>query len=180
MRLYGVTMFVHVLGVIALFGGFAMQQRAGARLRAAGRYDEARPWSAVLDLTRPMVPSGAIMLLATGAVLAARLAPGAPPPVWVPVAAVTVLAVGLLGWLVVNRRIAAIAGAVRDGDGALPADARRRIASASLWSALAASNGAALGTLWLMTNKPGVVESALAVLLPAAIGAAVGVRLARA
>jgi hypothetical protein len=180
MRLYGITMFVHILGVIALFGGFAMQQRAGARIRAASRYDQARPWAAMLDLTRPMVPSGAIMLLVTGAVLASRLAPGGEPPVWVGFAAVTVALLGLAGWLVDNRRIGRIAGAVVDGEGALSAEARRRIASAPLWSAHAASNGAALGTLWLMTNKPGVVESAVAVLLPAAIGAAVGARLGRA
>jgi len=177
MRLYGITMFVHILGVIALFGGFAMQQRAGVRLRAATRAEQALSWAAVLDMTRPMVPSGAVMLLVTGAVLVSRLGPGA-PPVWVPVAAVTVLGVGLAAWLVVNRGIGAIAGALLEHEGELSAEARRRIGSARLWATLAATNGAALGTLWLMTNKPGVVESLVAVLLPAAVGAIVGARLA--
>jgi hypothetical protein len=67
MRLYGIALFIHMLGLIALFASFAMQQRVGAKLRATVGQDEARHWSGLLDATRPMAPSGAVMTLLSGA-----------------------------------------------------------------------------------------------------------------
>src|SRR5215208_5675718 len=110
MRAYAIAMFVHVLGIIALFGGFAMQHRAGARLRQAARHDEARPWAELLVATRTMVPSGAVMLLASGGYLAATRFPGMPP--WLAVAAVVVLCIGVAALAVVSPREAALGGAV--------------------------------------------------------------------
>jgi uncharacterized membrane protein len=178
MRLYAITMFVHILGVIAMFGGFAMQQRAGGRLRQASSPTDARPWSELLMMTRPMVPSGAVMLLLTGGYLAYRMG-GSQPPAWVMVAAITVLWIGLAALVIVNPRLAAIARSLNSGDTPPAADGARSIASAALWGGLAASNGSALGTLWLMTAKPGLVEALIAVSLPTIVGAIVGGRLGR-
>ena len=178
MRLYAITMFIHILGVIALFGGFAMQQRAGGRLRDAVDTSSARPWSEVLTMTRPIVPSGAVMLLGTGAYLSFRMS-GAHPAVWVMVAAVTVTCIGIAAIAIVIPGFAAIATSLSRGDGSLSPGAASAIGAPLTWSALAASNGAAIGTLWLMTAKPGLLEAVVAVTLPATIGGIVGARLGR-
>ena len=177
MRWYAVTMFVHVLGVIATFGGFAMQQRSGGRLRSATQTGEARFWSDVLRMTRSMVPSGAVMLLVTGAYLSYRMS-GSHPPAWVIVAAVAVAGIGAAALTLVNPGFDAIARAVAGGGTSLPREAAARIGSAITWGAHSAANGAALGTLWLMTARPGLTESVLAVTLPALVGGVVGARLA--
>jgi hypothetical protein len=177
MRLTAITLFVHILGVIAIFGGFSMQQRAGGRLRRATRYDDARTWAEMLMMSRSMVPAGAVMVLVTGAYLATRLGPR--PPTWVIVAALTALFIGTVALAVVNRGITAIGKSVSAGEGPLSAETSRHIASAATWSGLASANGAALGTLWLMTAKPGSLEAVLVVVLLALAGAIAGARLGK-
>jgi hypothetical protein len=97
MRLYAVAMFVHILGVIALFGSFVIVHRVPPRLRGATRYNAART-----------------------------------------------------------------------------------LGRTGLATAAGAANGAALGVLWLMTARPGVVESVSVVTVATVVGALVGRRAARA
>lgn len=177
MRLYAIAMTIHILGLIALFGGFAMQQRAGALIRKAGSFADARPWSLLLTATRPMVPSGVVMLLLSGGYLAARA--WKEPPTWVMVAVLTVLFVITVTLAVTNRGYGAIARALATGEGALSASAARAIANPAMWAALCAANGAALGVIWLMTSKPVLLEAALVVLAGALVGGFVGMRLGR-
>jgi hypothetical protein len=176
MRAYAVTMFVHVLGIIALFGAFVLHHRAIGRLRRAARREEARPWAELLVEIRAMLPAGAAMLLASGGYLAARLT--APTEAWIMVAATTVLLIGAVSLAVVNPYIGAVRDALRDGDGPMgaAADAIARPLPPTL---LAAANGAALGATWLMTARPGMLEAVLAVAIPAVAGALIGARAAR-
>jgi hypothetical protein len=178
MRLHALALLVHILGVIAMFAGFAMLQRAGARVRRATTHAEARPWAELLTMGRPMPPSGAVMVLLSGAYLSTRFA-GPRPPAWIVAPALAAAFIGALALAVVNRDIGAIAASVAAGDGPLSSDAAARVGRARTWSALAAANGAALGALWVMTMKPGPLESAVAALLPIVVGALVGARLGR-
>jgi hypothetical protein len=177
MRLYAIAMFVHVLGLIAVFAGFAIQQRAGLRLRQAARFEEARPWAEMLVVTRSMIPSGALMLLASGGYLSARMWPNL--PAWVLVAIVAVLFLGTASLAVIGPRFAAIGRSVSVGEGSLSVAATQTIARADTWATLSAANGAALGTIWLMTARPALLEAVLVVLLPAIIGAIVGIKVAK-
>ena len=177
MRLYAVAMFVHILGVIALFGSFVIVHRVPPRLRGATRYDAARPLAELLFTMRLAMPSGAIMLLASGGYLAYRL--GGQPPAWVLVAAAAVLLIGLAGFAVVVPYARDVQRALAQGDGALGADAARTLGRTGLATAAGAANGAALGVLWLMTARPGVVESVSVVTVATVVGALVGRRAAR-
>ena len=51
MNLYAIALFVHMIGLIALFGGLVIVQDGGSRLRAATTWKEARTW---LELLRPV------------------------------------------------------------------------------------------------------------------------------
>lgn len=173
---YAVAMAVHMLGLVAVFGGFVLQHRVGARLRAARRFDEARGWAELLDTTRPMVPSGAVMLFLSGGWLTSVLHPDVPG--WVAVAAAGVVFVGIAGW-VSGVRFARAKKAVASGEGPLSAEARAAIGAWAGWVALAAANGVALGMIWLMTARPTTLAAAGMVVVPAVIGAAIGLRLGR-
>jgi hypothetical protein len=177
MRFYSIAMLVHVLGLIAVFAGFAIQHRAAARLRRAVRYDEARLWAELLTATRSMVPSGVLMLLLSGGYLLTPQWPHLRASSIVAIVAVLFIAVAALA--VVNPGFAAINRSVSAGDGALSAAAIQTIGGAGTWAALFAANGVALGTIWLMTARPALVEAVLVVLLPAIIGLIVGARMAR-
>ena len=43
MNLYTISLFVHMMGLIALFGAFILLQNSGRRLRSATRWSEASP-----------------------------------------------------------------------------------------------------------------------------------------
>jgi hypothetical protein len=174
MSLYSVVMFVHVLGLIAVFAGFAIQQRAGARLRIARRGDEAKPWADLLVDTRSMVPWGTLMLLLTGWYLAGGL--WRPP--WVLAAVIAVIFMAAASGLLVWPGYLAIGRHVSESPGPLSSAAARAVRQPRTWAALSSANGAGLGTLWLMTAKPAAVEATLVVLFGATAGALAGLWLA--
>lgn len=172
MRLYGIALFIHMMGLIAMFAGFALQQRLGAKVRATFGRDEARHWAGMLDATRPMTPSGAVMMFVSGGYMAWGMR-GSPPP-WVVAGIGSVAFIGLAMFLMVGPRFAALHRAIASD----PAVAAAAIRDGATWAAFCAANGAGLGTIWIMSVKAGLLESLGAVLVPAIIGAVVGFRLA--
>src|SRR5262249_51953643 len=176
MRLFAVALTIHILGLIAVFTGLAIQHRAASRLRRSTRHEEAMPWAELLAATRPMIPSGAVMLLITGGYMTAvRWGVHAP---WAIVAIFGVLLLLVTG-SILAQRFGAIQRMISAGTGSLNAQARQVIGRTSTWSLQAAANGAALGTIWLMAAKSGWIESILVLALAATIGGAVGARLGR-
>src|ERR1041384_3816274 len=127
MRAYAVALTVHMLGLIAIFAGFAMQHRAAQRLRQAAGSDAARPWAELLFVTRAMLPSGAVLLLASGAYMGSVRFPTTPAP-WMLVAVAVVLYLAIIGVLLARRFGAIYRGVIAD-TGTLSAADRARIVS---------------------------------------------------
>jgi len=174
---YEIAKVVHFMGLIALFGFFVVWSRAGRKLRAAATANEARTWLTLLDMTRPMLPSGAVMLAASGIAMAALRWRGAHPFVAVGLVAVLLI---WLGWAIVGvRHLRAMRAAVGDSAGPVPASAAAVILDPAPWGVLGLLNGAALGVLFVMTTKLGWVAAvAVVVALAGIVGVAftVGVR----
>ncbi len=162
--------FVHFLGIVTLFGAFAIQQRAVARLLRASSVEEARPWLDILLPTRPMFASGVVMQLASGVYLGR----GVETP-WVIVAAVTMVLFGLLFALGPWRRLTSLARAFKD----TPQDALALVAARGPWLVLALLNGAAIGLIWIMVAKPDLVGTLAVLLAMAAVGALVALAVFR-
>ncbi len=140
---YTAALFVHLLGVVTLFAGIALQQSGAARLRAATSADEVRLWIGFLRPTAATFPAA--------------------------------VGVGLVG-----RGLRAIGRAAADaGTGPISAEIDRLIRAPRTWISLSALNGAALGVLWIMPNKPGWASSIAIVAAAAAAGGAFGAYAAR-
>jgi hypothetical protein len=166
---YELAKVLHFLGLIALFGFFVIWSRAGGKLRAALTSSEARIWLGLLDMSRPMLPSAAVMLGVSGIAMAALRWRSAYPFIVVGLVAVIVIAVV---WALVGaRHLRAMRAAVGESDGALPAAAAHQILDPLPWGVLGLLNGTALGVLFVMTTKLGWVA---AVAVVAALGALVG------
>lgn len=176
MHAYDIALFVHMLGLVTLFGGFAINVRTGARLRAATSVDQVRTWLSLFDASRRMFPTGLGLLLLSGLYMTFERWQAPHPWIIVPVIAVIIL--GALGGGVVDRRLRALATAAKSRDTA-PETLTRLVADPVLWTVMTALNGLAVGVVWVMSTKPGWVGSVGAVVVTAAIGAAVGSRLAR-
>jgi hypothetical protein len=178
MSSHEVAMFVHLLGVITLFGGIGLQQRGGTRLRQATTVGEVRQWLGLVRPTGRMLPAAVLILLASGLYMTAEEWTPATP--WIATAAATVLAMAAVGAGMLGRRFRAVGIASADTtEGPVPPLLAGLLGAPSVWAALSGVNGAALGVLWLMTNKPGWATSVGVVVGATVIGAAVGAILAR-
>ena len=179
MTLFTIALFAHFLGLIALFGGFILQTRAGSRLRASATYDQARTWLGLGALAPPMLRSGSTMLLITGGYMTWVRYPHMPP--WIVVALSGVIALSIVGAVTGGRHAGRIAPRIMEGgDGPLPADLAADIRTPREWITAVTINGGAIGILWLMATTPHGWPAALAgvavFLVAGAIGGAVSAR----
>jgi len=173
MSLYSLALFIHLLGLIAVFGAFVLLQNAGRRLRGVTTWQEARPWLDLLRSINGMVAGGLIMMLGTGLYMSHELWSFTTPWVMVGIIAAALLMIGEP--LVVGRKIAELRRAAEENQGVIPADRRAVITGSPLWSTIHAMNGAALGMVWVMSAKPGWTQSIAVPLALAVLGAMVGV-----
>jgi len=171
MSLYTIALFVHMIGLIALFGGLVILQQGGARLRTATAWQEARTWLQLLRTVPGMFIGGSVFLLASGLYMTtARWTPRTP---WVVVPMVIVVFV-IVEAVVVGRSLARIGRASSEREGTISEKARMLLWAPALWSSAFAMNGATLGALWLMTTKPGWAVSIGVPLVLAALGSLIG------
>jgi len=174
---YDVALFLHLLGVTMLFGGIALQQAAGARLRRVRTFAEARQWLGFVRPAGRVLPIAGLVILASGLYMTARQWSMRTP--WIAVGFLTLLGMVAIGATVIRGAYARLGRAVAAGDGDLTAPVTRLVRSRRLWVPLTSVNGALIGVLWLMTNKPGWGASIGVVAGAALIGAGAGSRMAR-
>lgn len=177
MNLYDIALFVHMIGLIAMFGGFVLFTRAGMRLRAASDVDQVRTWLGLLESTGPMFGSGSVLLLISGIyMMAARWK--APLP-WLVISLIGLLTVAILGSTTSGKHLRSIRAAVTEGRGSISGELAHRIADPFAWTVTTALNGLAMAIVFVMSIKPGWTGSIVAVALGAGIGAFVGARMSR-
>ncbi len=172
---YNVALFFHILGVVTLFAAMAIQQVAGARLRSAGTGRELRQWMEAIRPTGLALPAAAAVILVSGLVMTSQHWTMRTP--WIATGFLTLLAMAAVGATLLRSgftRIGKASADVASSDGPVPPDLARLRAAPALWSGMGAMDGAAVGVLWLMTNKPGGLVSVAVVLGTALVGAAVG------
>ena len=98
MNTYGIALFVHIVGLIALFSALVLLQRGVVRLRTASTWEEARVWLGMMRPVGGMFLFGTLDLLATGLYMA-RLQWTSDAP-WVVVGEIVVVACAVVGAIV--------------------------------------------------------------------------------
>jgi hypothetical protein len=174
---YDVALFLHLLGVTMLFGGIALQQSAGARLRRATTFGEVRQWLGFVRPAGRVLPIAGVVILASGLYMTSQEWTIRTP--WIAVGFLTLLGMVVTGATVLRAGYARLGRAVGGLDGDLTAPVRRLATSPGLWAALTSINGAAIGVLWLMSNKPRWPASLGVAVGSAVLGAAIGAAMAR-
>ena len=176
MSAYGVALFIHVLSAISFFTALALLQRGGVLLRRAETVEQVRSWLGVVESTKRMFPMAALFLFATGLFMTAQVWTFTTP--WVLVGIVTLVALMGLGSGIVGRGVGRIgAAAAASEEGPVPDQLKRLVAEPNQWMVLSANSAAAVGLVWLMTNKPGWVAS-IAIVVGLWVIGAVGGRMA--
>ena len=165
MTLYAAALFLHVVGVLLLAAALTAEGVALAQLRRAETSAAVRTWTGVATLARLFGPASAVTILVPG--LYMMIASWG----WV-----AWIAVGLVAWLAIAA-IGAVNGirfstAAREAstDASAIPRLRGRAFAVSFWLRLSL----ALGIVFLMTAKPGLLGACVTVVVAAAAGVAVG------
>src|SRR5436190_23329388 len=101
MNPYSIALFLHIIGLFALFGGLVFVQQLGARLRRATTWEDARMLLTVLQPVRGMFAFASVLLLLTGLYMARQQWSFETP--WVVVATGAVVLVAITGGFVGAR-----------------------------------------------------------------------------
>ncbi len=176
MNLYTIALFAHIVGAIGTFIGVSIWLFSAEALRRARRVEQVR------TLTSLIQPSGvvaivSILLLGVAGIYMAVTAWGE-QATWIAVATISFLLLAPFGAFVIDPRLRAIARlAAAAPDGPLPATLTARTHDPLVGVGLYTYVGVLLGIVYLMTTKPPLATSILAMVVATMFGLAVGLLL---
>jgi len=172
-NIYRLALFAHVLGMIGFFMPLGVYVFGLATLRRARRVEQVRSICRMVFLTDPIAVGSIVLLAAAGLYMA--LTTWNVRVGWIAVAIVSFILIAPIGPLIVERRLHAIDALARAAeDGPVPDALARRINNPVMGAALYVLISPLLGIVFLMTNKPSLAGSILAMLIALAIGLALG------
>ena len=174
MLAYQLSLYVHLLALVAASATSSVVHLAAARARSAAGVAEARQWHALAGSSARMFPIATLLLFATGAIMVSLHGPWSWSTGWVDAGIAGVVFL-LLSVPVLGRR-GARAGRALAGLAAGEVEKVRDILHDPLGEALSwANTGVALGVVFAMAAKPSLPAALAAVALGGAAG--VGVQL---
>jgi len=174
MLYYNVALFVHILGAIGYFVALGIIYVGVAGLRQAPTVGALRIWAgAALRGTRLLPLSGLCILVAGFYMVAAEWGDKA---TWAGVAFIAFVLLGVATGVLQIRRIVGILrqAGEHSPDEPLPAAIAMRARNPLLWVATNAITATLAGIVYLMTIKPDVQGSLIALGVSLVIGLAVG------
>lgn len=174
MTAYDFALFIHMAGLISMFGGFVIHVRAGARLRASTDLAQARSWLELLESSATMFPAGTMLLLFSGLYMTFSRWTATQP--WIVAAFTGLLTIWLVGSRVAGRHLQTLRTAADQSRGSISRELAASIATPLPWTILTSLNGLAMGIVFVMSLKPGWILAFSAEAAAAAAGALIGSR----
>lgn len=176
MTTYTLALFAHIVGAIGAFIGVSVWLFAAVALRRAQSVGQVRA------LTGLIQPSGiltiiSILLLGVAGFYMAITVWGE-RATWIIVATISFLLLAPFGAVVIDRRLRALAKAAATAlDGPLPASLAAQAQDPLVGIGLSVYIAVLLGIVFLMTTKPTLLDSIIAIALATALGLASGLLL---
>jgi hypothetical protein len=166
---YSIALFLHLVGVLALFAGIALEQTGLRQLRNARSLAQVREWVTLLrGLRRIDAPAG-LTILVSGGYLATH---GAGHHAWVAAGFFGMILMAVLGAAVGRPRFLAIATAVPATDGPVSSSLRARLENPLLRASATTRAALGLGIVFDMVVKPAAAGAVIALVVAFVIGAA--------
>ena len=170
MPLYPLVLFVHVTADIAIFVGLGVQLFCLAALRRAQTVEQVRALVPLIHLSNPLGIGGGLLVILSGLYMALTvwdLRHG-----WIATAlgSLLLLLPPLIGGIIEPRTRAIVKLSAAAAAGPLPADLRARLHDPLLATALQTAAFVVLGLVFLMTNKPALTPSIVAMVAFVGLG----------
>jgi len=169
MSAYSIALFLHLVGVLALFAGIGLEQIGLRQLRNARSVAQVREWMTLMRGRRRIDGPAALAILVSGGYMMGH---GAGHHAWVAAGIAGMVAMAVLGAGVGRPRFVAIGRAISATDGSVPSSLRERIEDPILRLSAATRFALGLGVVFVMVVKPGAVGAVVVLIIALAIGAA--------
>jgi hypothetical protein len=175
MMVRSLVLFVHIVGMLVLFGGMGVEWLLLATLGRATTQEQASLWLRACAALPPVIGTSVGLILVSGIYMTVRselYRAG-----WVSVSFGAMVLMGILGGPLIRSRMNAIRQAGRDNGTATTLNRRASdpLVRASLFIRLAVG----LALVYLMIAKPGFSESLVLAGMALALGAAMSLRRSR-
>ena len=172
MNMYSLALFLHICGAIAVFAGLGVWGFGVAALRRAQRVEQARLLAALIKSSGNLVVGGIVLLGIAGFYMAVTV--WGARATWIIVATISFALLAPGGLLALDPRVRAIARLAQAAqDGPLPTALAERTRDPLLATGLSVYIACLVGIVFLMTNKPASMESALTIVVAVTVGALV-------
>jgi len=170
MNLYTIALFAHVSGAIGVFIGVGVWLFGALGWRQARRVEQARLIARLITAAGNLVVGSLLVLIVAGLYMALTTWGLVVP--WLDVATVSFLLLAPLGVFLIDRRVKAIATQARaEPDGPLSATLASRLSDPTIDVGLRIYLAVLLGVVFLMTTKPPLNDSIIAMGTALAVGA---------
>lgn len=164
---YSITLFLHFVGMAALFIGYGFEWTAFSLLRRATTSDQARAWLGIYKLSLPLSGPGLLILILTGGYMAAVT--GGMKHGWISASLLGIVFALGIGFALVLPRVKVLRAAVPAGSVILTPEIQARLKDPLVTTLVRVRAILALGIVYLMTLKPELLTASLLVLLVAIV-----------
>lgn len=169
MSFYTLALFAHILGVLGVFVGIALDLATILRLRRAQTVTLVREVTSLVGFQARLIQISALLLLVAGISMTVTAWDSDPP--WILLSLVALIVMGALAGGVSGRRLAAIRKAAAEAsDGTIPPALQRRMADPVLLTSVQTTGMIGLGVVFLMTIKPDLLGSLIALVVAIILG----------
>ena len=168
MTLYSNVLFVHILSALTLFLGYGLEWTVSALLRHSSTTDQARAWLRVYRVSPPVTGVSLAVLILSGGWLASLT--GGMYHAWLVVSVAGIVVALLIGFALILPRLKAIRAALPEGNLPLTPEALLQLQSAVLPTMIRVRVWLAAGIVYLMTVKPSLGASLIALVTSMVLG----------
>jgi uncharacterized membrane protein len=154
-----VVLFAHIVGMLVLFVGLALEWLSLEALQRSSTPAQETPWLNVLRALPRYMATAVGVILISGIYMAARV--GVLDNGWVRVSFGAMFLMGILGGPVVRSQMRALRDAGSDDRDGTPSTLRRHASHPRLRASLRARTAVGLAIIFLMIGKPDLGESLL-------------------
>lgn len=173
MSLYTTILFLHIASVIGFFIGNGLEWAASTLLRKATSVEQVRAWLRIYRVSPPLSGASLVVLILSGGYLASVI--NAMKQGWMSASLVALVIGFSLGFAVILPRIRAIRDSVASVEGPLPSGVRAKVQNVALTTSVRTRTMLAFGIVYLMTTKPPLGTSFLALGVAVVIGLLVSI-----
>jgi hypothetical protein len=169
---YDIALFLHVIGAIGLFSANSLSAAGIIRMRQGQTIAQIRDGASLTGGAVRGIPASSVLILLSALYLVLRSWSFATPWVLASLIAVVVLA---LGNAIIGRPMRGIRQALNGAqDGPVPPQLRAQVRHPAIWLGTTTSNALLVGIVFLMTVKPDLSGTLIALGVALVLGVAIG------